>query len=140
MIRTLLLLVVVAANLVANTALAAYTPGVAYMLHCGGCHLIDGRSNPPEVPDLRGELGRIVAVPGGRDYLARVPGASQAPVSDQELAEILNWVLHRFNEKTLPVDFTPLTGEEVGKSRRNVLKDPLKHRATLWERYEAAQE
>ena len=79
-------------------------------------------------------------MPGGRDYLARVPGASQAPVSDQELAEILNWVLHRFNKKTLPVDFRPLTGKEVGKSRRNVLTDPLKHRATLWERDEAAQE
>ena len=140
MSRPLLLLVVIASSLGANTAFAAHTPRVAYLLHCGGCHLFDGRSNPPEVPDLRGELGRIVAVPGGRDYLARVPGASQAPVSDQELAEILNWVLHRFNKKTLPVDFRPLTGEEVGKSRRNVLKDPLKHRAALWERYEAAQE
>ena len=122
-----------------NAALAAYTPRVAYLLHCSGCHLPDGKSNPPEVPDLRGELGRIVAVPGGRDYLARVPGASQAPVSDQELAEILNWVLHRFNAKTLPVDFTPLTGKEVGRSRRNVLKDPLKHRAALWERYESSR-
>ena len=89
---------------------------------------------------MRSELGRVVAIPGGRDYLARVPGASQAPVSDQELAEILNWVLHQFNAKTLPGDFTPLTGKEVGTSRRNVLKDPLKHRAALWERYEAQRE
>ncbi len=140
MSRTLSLLAVVVTLLCANAALAGYTPRVAYLLHCGGCHLPDGSSNPPEVPDLRGELGKIVALPGGRDYLARVPGASQAPVSDKELAEILNWVLRRFNEKTLPADFTPLTGEEVGKSRRNVLKDPLKHRAILWERYGGAKD
>ncbi len=121
----------------ANTALAAYTPPVAYMLHCGGCHLPDGRGNPPEVPDLRGELGRIVAVPGGRDYLARVPGAAQTPVSNEQLAEILNWVLQQFND--LPADFVPLTGEEVGKSRSNVLTDPLKYRAHLWRRYEQGE-
>ena len=129
----LLLLLVVA--LCTNATLAGYTPRDAYLLHCGGCHLADGRSNPPEVPDLRDELGKIVAIPGGRDYLARVPGASQAPVTDEDLARILNWVLHRFNADSLPADFTPLTGEEVGRSRRNVLKDPLKHRAVLWERY-----
>ncbi len=138
--RYKLALLIVATLFCANAAFAAYTPRVAYLLHCGGCHLPDGSSNPPEVPDLRGELGKIVALPGGRDYLARVPGASQAPVSDKQLAEILNWVLYRFNAKTLPGDFTPLTGEEVGKSRRNVLKDPLKHRAVLWERYEAPRE
>lgn len=129
------LLLLVAVALCTNAALAGYTPRVAYLLHCGGCHLADGRSNPPEVPDLRDELGKIVAVPGGRDYLARVPGASQAPVSDEDLARILNWVLHQFNADTLPADFTPLTGEEVGRSRRNVLTDPLKHRAALWQRY-----
>ncbi|MCZ6855833.1 MAG: cytochrome c [Gammaproteobacteria bacterium] len=140
MSRLLLLLGVAAAFLCTDTALAGHTPRVAYLLHCGGCHLPDGSSNPPEVPDLRGELGRIIAVPGGRDYLARVPGASQAPVSDEDLARILNWVLHQFNAKTLPDDFTPLTADEVGRSRRNVLTDPLKHRAALWERYETANE
>ena len=73
-------------------------------------------------------MGKIVAVPGGRDYIARVPGASQAPVTDDELADILNWVLRQFNATTIPADFSPLTGEEVGKSRRNILKDPLTHR------------
>ena len=49
-----------------------------YLLHCRGCHLPDGRGTPPEVPTLISELGKIVQVPGGRDYLVRVPGSAQA--------------------------------------------------------------
>ena len=118
-----------------NTTEARYIPRIAYMLHCGGCHLADGRSNPPEVPDLRNELGKIVSIPGGRDYLVRVPGASQAPVSDEELAHIINWVLKNFNADTLPDNFSPLTGDEVSRSRKNVLINPIEHRAALWDGY-----
>ena len=130
------LLLVAAVALTCKTAAAEYTTPVAYLLHCGGCHLPDARGNPPQVPDLRETLGRIVALPGGRDYLVRVPGASQAPVSDQKLADIVNWVLENFNANTLPADFEPLTREEVSRSRKNVLADPLKHRAKLWEAYD----
>ena len=121
--------------LYSNPLAAEYATHVAYALHCGGCHLPDGRGNPPEVPDLRNELGKIVMLPGGRDYLVRVPGASQAPVSDQQLANIVNWVLENYNAETLPANFEPLTAEEVGRSRKNVLSDPLKHRAELWKHY-----
>lgn len=107
-------------------------PRVNYLLHCGGCHLPDGSSAPPEVPTLRDELGPIVASAAGRDYIARVPGAAQAPMSDAQLAEVLNWVLAEFNAKSLPDGFTPLSTDEVTKSRRNILADPLAHRARLW--------
>ena len=115
-------------------------PGVAderaiYMLHCGGCHLADGRGTPPEVPSLRDELGRIIQVDGGRGYLVRVPGASQAPVSDQELADIVNWILTEFNAATLASDFTALTVAEVADARQRTLADPLKFRERLWQRY-----
>jgi hypothetical protein len=79
-----------------------------------------------------GSLGRIAASEEGRDYIARVPGASQAPISDAQLAAVLNWVLLEFNGETLPESFSPLTAEEVGKSRARVLSDPLKMRKTLW--------
>ena len=106
-----------------------------YMLHCGGCHLADGRGNPPEVPGLRDELGRIVQVPGGRDYLVQVPGASQAPVTDAELTSIINWILTEFNAATLQPGFKPLTIREVGRARGHTLADPLKRRAEIWQRY-----
>ena len=112
--------------------LAAADPRADYYLHCGGCHLPNGAGNPPEVPTLRDALGRLAAVQAGRDYLVRVPGASQAPVSDARLAAIVNWVLTEFNGATLDDDFAPLEADEVGSARRRVLADPLKYRAALW--------
>lgn len=85
------------------------------------------------MPSLREELGRLVGIPGGRDYIVRVPGASQAPVTDQQLADILNFVLTEFNHRTLAKDFKPLTESEVSGSRRNILSDPFKYRAKLWD-------
>jgi len=107
-------------------------PRSDYLLHCAGCHRPDGTGLPPEVPSLVGPLGQIVASPAGRDYLARVPGAAQAPLTDAGLASVLNWVLSEFNADTLPASFKPLNGREVGKSRGRVLADPLKVRNELW--------
>ena len=103
-----------------------------YLLHCAGCHRPDGNGLPPDVPSLVGPLGRIAASPAGRDYLARVPGAAQAPLTDTELAAVLNWVLAEFNSDTLPASFAPLQGKEVARSRARVLADPLRVRNELW--------
>jgi hypothetical protein len=73
-----------------------------------------------------------VSIPEGRSYIARVPGASQAPISDAALAEVLNWVLHEFNDATLPDGFKSLTAKEVQRARSQVLADPLKYRAQFW--------
>ena len=109
-----------------------------YLLHCGGCHLQDGTGAPDEVPSLRDTLGWIVSVPQGREYLARVPGASQSLLNDAKLAAVINWVLTEFNSATLADDFRPLTGAEVGDARSNVLMNPLKFRAELWRKYEGS--
>jgi len=111
---------------------AGASPQSDFLLHCGGCHLPNAQGVPPEVPSLAGPLGRIAGSPEGRDYMARVPGASQSPLSDEQLAAVLNWVLSEFNTETLPADFVPLTGAQVGKSRSQVLADPLKRRRELW--------
>jgi mono/diheme cytochrome c family protein len=107
-------------------------PRSDYLLHCAGCHRPDGTGLPPGVPSLVGPLGSIAATPQGRDYLARVPGAAQAPLSDEELTAVLNWVLLEFNASTLPGSFRPLQPREVSRSRARVLADPLKLRGELW--------
>lgn len=106
-----------------------------YILHCGGCHLPDARGAPPKVPDLRNELGWLLTSQKGRDYLVRVPGASQAPVTDAELAAIVNWLLVEYNAAQLPPNFKPLTEGEVAAARKHVLSDPLKARKELWRTY-----
>jgi mono/diheme cytochrome c family protein len=111
-------------------------PRADYLLHCGGCHLADGRGAPPEVPTLIATLGPIVTSQEGRDSIVRVPGATQTPLSDERLAEVMNWVLTGFNSETLTPNFRPLTGIEVGEARRRVLADPLGFRRILWPDYD----
>ena len=102
-----------------------------YLLHCSGCHLADGSGLPPAIPDLRENLGFIISKDKGRGYLVRVPGSSSAPLDNSELAELINWLLEAFNAETLPNNFIPITSDEVRESRKNVLMDPLKFRASL---------
>ena len=102
-----------------------------YLLHCGGCHLPNGRGIPPEVPTLHDEIGVIVGVPRGREYLVRVPGAAQSQIDNAGLAQIINWILAEFNADTLPEDFKPLTEKEVAAYRSKILADPLKFRAEV---------
>ena len=115
---------------IAGPALA--DPRGDFLLHCAGCHLADASGVPPYVPSLAGPLGRIAGSAEGRDYIARVPGAAQAPISDDALAAVLNWILFEYNRDSLPTSFKPLRGAEVANSRSRVLADPLKRRRELW--------
>jgi mono/diheme cytochrome c family protein len=103
-----------------------------YLFGCRGCHLADGRGVPPEVPTLRDNLGTIMARPGGRDYLVRVPGVLQSRLDDAELAAVLNYVLTEFNAATLPAGFRPYTAREVAAARKAILADPHKYRRELF--------
>ena len=116
----------------AGASAAGADPRADYLMHCAGCHLVDGSGMPPDVPSLAGPLGRIASSPVGRDYLARVPGAAQAPLTDEELAAVLNWLLLEYNRQSLSKDFRPLTTAEVARSRSRVLADPVKLRKELW--------
>lgn len=131
-LRQLIRMALGASVLLALAVTSHADPRSDYLMHCAGCHLPDASGVPPYVPSLSGSLGRIVASAQGRDYIARVPGAAQAPISDEALAAVFNWLLLEFNRWTLPRDFRPLTAAEIGRSRRRVLADPLKLRGELW--------
>lgn len=121
--------------LLAAGAAAAAGPRTHYLLHCSGCHRVGGEGSPPNVPTLHRELGRMVAEPAMRGYLARVPGAAHAPLSDAQLAGVLNWVLERFNAETLPEGFERLSAAEVAAARARALADPVAFRARHWKPY-----
>jgi hypothetical protein len=124
---------VLAALLFSGASLAFADPRTDYLLYCRGCHLVNGSGVPPEVPTLVSDIGKIVAIPGGREYIIRVPGVSQTAMNNDELSAVLNWVLAEFNADTTPENFAPYTSEEVGEARQKVLVDPLKFRASLLE-------
>ena len=98
-------------------------PELDYVINCQGCHRADGSGTPDSVPALAGSVGRFLRVPGGREYLARVPGVAQAPLDDAATAGVLNWLLRRFDPTALPPRFAPYTADEVGRLRRTPLID-----------------
>lgn len=110
---------------------AAEEPRVAYWLHCAGCHGLEGHGAPPEVPSLIDEPGRIVQLPGGREYMIAIPGVSQAGLDDAELAKVLNYMMREFSPRMLPAEFKPFSADEVGRSRAETLIDPLLRREQL---------
>lgn len=113
------------------SARAGADPAIDYMLQCQGCHTADGSGSPGAVPDLRGNLARFTRVPGGREYLIRVPGSAQSPLSDAELAAVLNWMIDRFGPEQAARDCTPFTAAEVARHRRPPLLEVGKVRREL---------
>ncbi len=93
-----------------------------WVLNCQGCHRADGSGSPQTAPPLAGAVARFLRVPGGREYLTRVPGVASSPLSDAELAELLNWTLWRFDREHLPAVFTPYSAGEVARGRSRPLR------------------
>jgi hypothetical protein len=95
---------------------------IDYMLKCQGCHRPDGggddRSNPP----MKQMVARFLGVPGGREFLARVPGVSTVDLDNVRLANLVNWTLYTFDAAHMPADFRPYTPEEIGQLRRHPLR------------------
>ena len=104
---------------------------INYMLHCQGCHLADGSGKPGSVPSLVDSIGRFALVPGGREYLVRVPGSSQAPLSDEELARVLNYMIRSFGPADVAADFRPFDAVEVTQVRSPPLSETESVRRAL---------
>jgi hypothetical protein len=109
------------------------TPPVAanYMLNCMGCHLADGSGAAGKVPSVRESLVILSASSAGRRYLVQVPGASQSPLSDLELAQVLTWMVRNLSAQTVPPDFIDFTAAEVAGYRRSPLVNVGDTRAQL---------
>lgn len=97
-----------------------------YMLQCQGCHRPDGTGTMATAPPMTGIVARFLAVPGGREYLGRVPGVATAVLTDAQLAELLNWTLYRFDAGHVPAGFKPYTATEIGALRRHPLRTEAK--------------
>ncbi|MDN7350387.1 c-type cytochrome [Acetobacter senegalensis] len=108
-----------------------------YLTHCGGCHGIEGASPRTFVPLLRDHVGTFDCSAEGRAYLVRVPGVSMSLIrDDQELADVMNFVLFRLGRSSTPAGARPFTAEEVHTLRAQPLTttDLLKLRAEVLSR------
>lgn len=95
---------------------------VNWMIKCQGCHRPDGKGSPTTAPAMAGQVAQLLAVPGGREFLGQVPGVATTPLPDDQLAELLNWTLLRFDAEHVPAGFKPYTSDEIRKLREKPLR------------------
>jgi hypothetical protein len=95
----------------------AYQPEVNYQLRCMGCHLADGSGESGRVPSIRRTLVLFSSSTEGRDYVVRVPGVAQSPLSDADTAVLLNWMARNLSDVKLPPGFADYSAAEVHRMR-----------------------
>ena len=95
-----------------------------YMLHCQGCHLPGAEGSEGRVPPMNDFVGYFLHSKAGREFLIRVPGVAHAALTDDEIAELMNWLLPRFSRAQLPKQFEPFTVAEVSRLRADVEQAP----------------
>jgi mono/diheme cytochrome c family protein len=93
-----------------------------WTLNCQGCHRLDGTGSEGTAPSLAGTVAKFLWVPGGREYLMRVPGVATSPLSSEDLAEVVNWMLWRFDRAHVPAGFQPFTAAEIARWRAQPLR------------------
>jgi mono/diheme cytochrome c family protein len=101
-----------------------------YAMHCMGCHGGDGQGVAGKIPPLN-QMVQFTRLPEGRIYLTRVPGASNSSLSDDELADVLNWALIYFSPKASAGTWRPYTAAEVAATRRPSLSEVKAARSAL---------
>lgn len=118
----------------ASPAGAGMSPAQSnFILHCGGCHGVDGAGNAEAVPDLRRQVGFFLYLPEGRAYLARLPNVAFSTLNDQELADMLNFMVFTLGDGSAPTGAKPYQAAEVKSLRSaSLIGTPLRaYRAQL---------
>jgi len=90
-----------------------------YLQSCGGCHGIQGVSAVGLVPQLRDRVGWFLCTPEGREFIVQLPDVAFAGVSDQELADVLNFMMFDLAGASTPKGAKPYSAAEVKQLREN---------------------
>ncbi|WP_165857133.1 c-type cytochrome [Marinobacter sp. JSM 1782161] len=107
----------------------AWTPKQNYTLRCIGCHGPHGAgSERGRIPDFRDSVASFSYLPRGREYLLHVPGVVGSSLNDQQIADVLNYVMKEWGGESLGRGFTPFTDAEVHYLRQTDVQDVVQLR------------
>jgi len=102
-----------------------------YIIHCQGCHLPDAMGFQDTVPRMNDFLGYFLHSQDGRAFIIQVPGVSTARLSDDETAELMNWLINTYSAEQRPADFVPYSESEINVLRQSPEADPAMTRARI---------
>ncbi len=93
-----------------------------YVENCGGCHGVQGSAAPAQLPELRGRVGWFLCTPQSRAYLIRLPNVAHSRITDnQQLADLVNFVVFGLGGASVPAGRKPFTAAEVMQERKFAL-------------------
>jgi mono/diheme cytochrome c family protein len=116
-----------------------------FISNCAVCHQPDGKGAPSVYPPLADSVGRYVVLKNGRAYLIDVVSFGMGgkiesggdsfegdmppwpQLNDQDVADVLTYVLTGLNPKLLPADFKPISADEVKAERAKQLNAAAIH-------------
>ena len=102
-----------------------------YVLHCAGCHGMDASGSAlGRVPDMR-RVGDFLQLPGGREFIVKVPGVMGSGLDDAQVAAVTNWVLATLAAPSQPPDHRPYDAGEIQQARASPLLDVAAERQRL---------
>lgn len=99
-----------------------------YILQCQGCHKANGTGMPPQTPNFNTHGELFMRAPEGRKYWVSVPGAANSPLTDSELAEVLNYIA---NDIVGVKGHQSFTAKEVQRYRGTQMTDVYEVRRNL---------
>jgi len=105
----------------------------AYVAGCGGCHGIQGISKNELIPSLRDRAGYWLCTAEGRKYMVKLPNVALAPLSDAELADLMNFVAFDLGGVSAPKAAARYTASEITQLRAEspIITDVLSTRRTI---------
>ena len=101
-----------------------------YQMFCQGCHTPDG-VGANAVPRMKDQVGYFLETRRGREYLVRVPGSATSALDDEQLAEVLNWIIQEFAGDSADEGYERYTSLEVARLRRQPLNEVEQYRTQL---------
>ncbi|MBQ0934111.1 c-type cytochrome [Ideonella paludis] len=102
-----------------------------YVLHCAGCHGMDASGSAlGRVPDMR-RVGDFLQLPGGREFIVKVPGVMGSGLDDAQVAAVTNWVLATLAAPSQPPGHRAYTADEIQQARASPLLDVAAERQRL---------
>lgn len=88
-----------------------------WILECQGCHRANATGKLGEIPDMNGQVSKMLSVKGGQEYLSRVNGIAESPLTDNDLVDLMNWMLVEFDPENIPETFSGFNVDDVARLR-----------------------